>query len=147
MSLVRSVLTIPAVASALWVARPVSSDQSNDINRVAISSYSSGESSTERPMEKVRTTATEQAVMGRKIRIQKLLTTLDRVAEISMQMSPERSSTLEPVIVDLAERTLELTSNDTVRNDSTDQKLGQLELTLDRLVGVLGKIVEPEVSL
>jgi hypothetical protein len=86
-------------------------------------------------------------VVARKIRLQRLLGALDQVAEASLQMSPERAAYLEPVIVDLAEQTVALSEDQTITRASTETDLDRLETTVERLVQVVGRMVEPELSI
>jgi hypothetical protein len=149
MSLLKSVVMIPAVASALWVARSPQVKVQKASSEVS-TEVSTDFSSAVKMDDVVSTVAGEDAaakVPMRKLRLQNLLATLNNIAEVSMQMAPERSANLEPIIVDLAERTIELTGAAAIQQESTDEKISQIEMTIDRLVGALNKSVEPEVSL
>lgn len=83
----------------------------------------------------------------RRLRIERLLISLDRVAEVALQMKPETTQRLEPVIVDLAEQTLELVGSDEIQNVKTDTELDRLETTVGELVNAMNKVIEPEMSL
>jgi hypothetical protein len=89
----------------------------------------------------------ERQVIARRMRIERIMMTLDYVAEVTMQMHPDQLDSVEPVIVDLAEQTLELTSVEAVLDEGTDEDLDELESTVDDLVIAIERYVEPEMNL
>lgn len=95
---------------------------------------------------KVQTLGNEP-IIKRKMRIERLLVSLDRVASVAIQMRPENAERLEPVIVDLAEQTLELVTHEAIQNNETDIELDRLEVTVGRLVKTMNRMIEPEMSL
>jgi hypothetical protein len=89
----------------------------------------------------------ESVLTQRKLRIQRLLISLDKVAAVAVQMKPENAERLEPVIVDLAEQTLNLVGQSEIQNVKTDSELDRLELTVGELANALSRTIEPEISL
>lgn len=88
-----------------------------------------------------------EVIVGRRLRIERILFSLETMAEASVQMSPDHASLIEPVITDLAEQTIELTDSDAVMDSSTDDEIEEIEKTLDQLVTAVERMVEPEMSL
>lgn len=86
-------------------------------------------------------------VLQRKERIQNVLIALDQVAEITAQMKPETADRIEPVIVDLAEQTIDLANERALQSDETDAALGKIEATVTELIRTMNRYVEPEASL
>ncbi len=86
-------------------------------------------------------------VLQRKERIQNVLLALDQVAEITAQMKPETADRIEPVIVDLAEQTIDLANERALQSDETDAALGKIEATVTELIRTMNRYVEPEASL
>jgi hypothetical protein len=95
----------------------------------------------------VSQTQNEEKIVLRRLRAERLLVTIHRVAELASQLSPDRAHRVEPVLVNLAEQTVTLTSREAAKSASTDVELEKLEVVLDRLASVLDHFVEPEVSL
>lgn len=89
----------------------------------------------------------KEEVMIRQLRIERILMTLDQLATIAVHMPPERAATLEPVLVELADQTMELTTEKAVVSVKTDSALEKIEATLERLGSALERLVEPEMSL
>lgn len=89
----------------------------------------------------------EAVLTQRKVRIQRLLISLDKVAAVAIQMKPENTERLEPVIVDLAEQTLNLVGQSEIQNVKTDSELDRLELTVGELANALNRMIEPELTL
>ena len=106
-------------------------------------------SKTKKPavVEPPKTAPVLQAVAQRRERIARLLVMLDHVASATLQLKPETASRVEPVVVDLAEQTIDLSSDGVIREDSTDARLMKLETTVSALVKVMRKYVEPEMEL
>ncbi len=86
-------------------------------------------------------------IYERKARVQRVLLALDRVAAATLQMKPETASRLEPVIVDLAEQAVDLSSEEALSSPSTDAILTHLEETVSHLIQTMSRVVEPEISL
>lgn len=86
-------------------------------------------------------------VLQRKERIQNILVALDRLAEITAQMKPETADRIEPVVVDLAEQTIDLANARALQSSETDASLNKIEHTLLELTRALSRYVEPEASL
>lgn len=115
--------------------------------------FNAGASMTKPVSAKVQSVAsTKLAAAGdlivqRKLRIERLLISLDQVAAVTLMMKPETASRLEPVIVDLAEQTLKLVDNDAIVSVKTDNELDRLEVTVGSLMKTMDRVIEPEVSL
>lgn len=92
-------------------------------------------------------TLTTDTVLTRRLRIERILMTLDGIAQVALQMSPDQALRIEPVLVDLAEQTIELSDEDLVRTSDADRELNEIENTVDELVAAIEKMVEPEHSL
>lgn len=88
-----------------------------------------------------------EAIIEKRIRIERLLVSLDSIAAVALQMQPEHSSRLEPVIVDLAERTLELVDADVLATARADDELEEIESTVDGLMETMTRWVETETTL
>ena len=88
-----------------------------------------------------------QFVLQRKERIQKVLVTLDHIAQLAAQMKPETADRVEPVIVDLAEQAIELANERALRANETEASLKKIELTVSQLSHTIDRYVEPEASL
>ena len=86
-------------------------------------------------------------IIERRLRIEGLLSNLDHVAAVAMQMKPEEADRLEPVIVDLAERTLELVDAEQLVQPSAEQELEDLETALSSLMEALTRQVQTEAVL
>ncbi len=96
-----------------------------------------------RGLNQIRTAA----VLQRRERLQKVLLSLDGIAQATLQLRPETASRIEPVVVDLAEQAIELTRDDSVVSGEADQALLKLENTVSQLVQTMSRYVEPEMSL
>lgn len=88
-----------------------------------------------------------ELLIQRRLRIERLLISLDRAASVAIQMHPQNSQRLEPVIVDLAEQTLNLVGSSEIQNVKTDSELDRLETTVGELMSAMNKMIEPEMSL
>ncbi len=88
-----------------------------------------------------------ELLIQRRLRIERLLISLDKAASVAIQMHPQNSQRLEPVIVDLAEQTLNLVGSSEIQNVKTDSELDRLETTVGELVSAMNKMIEPEMSL
>jgi hypothetical protein len=122
MNIVRVALMIPAFAGSVLLAK-------------------------EAPPKSAPAAKASYSVIYRRMRIDRVLTTLDQVAAVTQQMSPEHSNRIEPVLVDLAEQTLGLVDEETIGAKETDQQLDRIEETLTGLMRSVNRMVEPEVML
>lgn len=154
MTLIKSALALPALVAGLWLAKeapPVKEAAlaSAGVRTIEaqISDKISDVKAHRASPESRREAKLTEAVVTRRVRIERILMTLDRVAEVTLQMNPDKAMRLEPVLVDLAEQTIKLTSADAVLRTSTDNELDQIEKTVDRLVTVVERTVEPEMTL
>lgn len=170
MNILRTALVIPAVISGLWVVETVNPISVERVKASVVAPIPLAPKEAEvktpegaRRFEEARSesvsapaaskaavekaTAQEDRVVERRIRIERLLMALDHVAAVALQMQPEQAERLEPVIVDIAEQTLELVSDSQIRQTSTDGELDRLEDMLGKLIGSMSRMVEPEMSL
>ncbi len=92
-------------------------------------------------------TSKEALASDRRVRIENILGALNRVAEVSMQMDPDRAAELEPVILDLAEQAMELSASEVVVKASTDAELTKIEDQVKELTIALAGSIEPEMTL
>ncbi len=86
-------------------------------------------------------------VAQRKARIQSVLVQLDQVAQVTAQMKPETADRVEPVIVDLAEQTIDLANERALQAAETDATLARIEETVAHLTRTMNRYIEPEASL
>jgi hypothetical protein len=86
-------------------------------------------------------------VLQRKARIQNVLLQLDHIAEVTAQMKPETADRVEPVIVDLAEQTIDLANEKALRSSETDSALTKIEATVGQLGKTMNRYIEPEANL
>lgn len=93
-----------------------------------------------------RADSTQESIL-RRVRVERILVTLDHVAAVAVQMNPDHADRIEPVINDLAEQSLELASEEAVSTSASDEDLERIEKTIDGLVTALDRMVEPELSL
>lgn len=152
MSLMKAAVLIPAVASGLWLVKTgppeVYSEPHGGAGEAEIQTPDSPDSLEVASVHGMDPSSDEvEAVISRRIRIERILMALDGVAEVALQMSPEQSARLEPVIIDLAEQTLELTTEDAAFRGSTDVELSEIEATLEKLVTAVERLVEPEMTI
>jgi hypothetical protein len=139
MSRIKAVIVLPMLTSSgIALSQP---------RLAAAVAGNPGSAAARQEQNKVTKTMVREEVMLRQLRIERLLTALDRVAEAAGKMQPERAQALEPVVLDLAGQALNLTSERAVLNSATDEELEKLEKTVQRLMTVLSKHVEPEMSL
>ncbi len=73
--------------------------------------------------------------------------TVERLNEVAMQMKPEESIRLDPVLNDIAQETLDLVDDDSLSADQLDDQIGALEKTVSHLVKSLQREIEPEATL
>jgi hypothetical protein len=133
MSLLKVALVVPALMSGLfWVK---------------IDPGVPGEFPPPAVEEKSEGSELEREVISRRIRIEKILMTLEYVAEVTMEMHPDQLDAVEPVIADIADQTLELTSIEAVLDEATDKDLQEIEATVDDLVYAIERYVEPQINL
>jgi len=150
MTLIKFALVLPALVAGLWLAReapPVKEAAFASTGVRAVEAKISDVKARRVSPESRREAKLTEAVVTRRVRIERILMTLDRVAEVTLQMSPDKAMRLEPVLVDLAEQTVKLTSAEAVLRTSTDNELDEIEKTVDRLVTVVERTVEPEMTL
>ena len=146
MTFLKAAVIVPSLVSGVWLAKIDRSNVNYEDPNLALMAVDLG--SPEAGIEPVaKKRMVEEQVVTRKLRIERILVALDRVAETAMQMNPDRAASLEPVILDLANQTLELTDASEVAKADTDEALDELETTISELVGVIGRLVEPEMSL
>lgn len=161
MTFIKTAILIPALVSGFWLARTAPISAASPATIPASAPDSSGPQPSPSVMDsaeqersafeveraRAQKVVNEGAALNRRLRIERILVTLDRVAEVAGQMNPDQAAELEPVIVDIAERTLDLSDDESVRRSSTDDELTEIERTVDRLVTVVENMVEPEMSL
>jgi hypothetical protein len=143
-AILKSLAMVPAVVSGFWFAQQRPSFLFHE-KKVPLST-----SLVHGPKQAPAGPANEdvsELIIERKLRIEFLLNTLERVAEVSQEMAPERAAALEPAIADLMEQLLDLSSASSLVNPDTDSVLTQLEATVQELLDSLAKAVEPETSL
>jgi len=141
----KSFAIIPALVSGFWFAqqRPKILFHVRD-NSAALNSSIHAPS---KPLGGGVEKDISELIIERKLRIEFLLNTLERVAEVAQQMAPERAAILEPTIADLMEQLIDLSSASAIAKPETDATLTQLESTVQRLLESLVSTVEPETSL
>lgn len=152
MNFLRAALTVPIFAGGLMVAKqsnPTAPFKSADLSMLNIGQIEKVKSAPVTDISPVaeRRVASEESVTYRRLRIERVLMTLDSVAAVAMQMQPEQASRIEPVLVDLAERTLLLVEDDAIKKTSTDAELDEIEETLTGLMSSINKTIEPEARL
>lgn len=86
-------------------------------------------------------------LVSRRLRIERLLVSLGSVAEVVLRMNPSYIERIEPVLIDLTKSALELSVDQALVDDRTDDELDRLENELEQLARALGRTVEPEFSL
>ncbi|RYZ77313.1 MAG: hypothetical protein EOP05_02185 [Proteobacteria bacterium] len=138
-SAVPTLLIAPVLASSLFIGSISEDAQATALN--------DPRSKVESSRAQLVSETVSRSLVQRRLRIERLLVSLDSIAEVALQMKPETTQRLEPVIVDLAEQTLSLVGGDEIQNVKTDSELDRLELTVSQLVGALNKMIEPEMSL
>lgn len=143
MAIIKTLIFIPAALSGLWFAQPTMDPSPLRAERKAKAGTVSEATQSAQELE----LGPGHDVMARRMRLHNVLSQLDVVAGICMQMAPERSARLEPVLVDLAEQALRLSDDATIRRASTENELDKLEATIARLVKAISRVVEPEFSL
>ncbi|MES2964749.1 MAG: hypothetical protein V4760_12725 [Bdellovibrionota bacterium] len=170
MTLLRTAIAVPAFIVGVLTFQRIGAEseaQMIPIPNVTIESSAGGQaksaltaksgSSSRIPQKKVSsdvetvdsgaTHAAADLIVERRLRIEGLLTNLDHVAAVALQMKPEESDRLEPIIVDLAERTLELVDAEQLSDPSADLELDDLEETLKGLMQALTRQVATETTL
>lgn len=100
-----------------------------------------------RPLDREAAVLQTNFVLQRKARIARVLLALDRVAQATLQLKPDTASRIEPVVVDLAEQAVDLSSDEALHSTDTDATLSKIEDTVSHLVRTMGRLVEPEMSL
>lgn len=167
MNILRTALVIPAVVSGLWVVQTVNPTSFEKVKTTVVApmpiapkeaevklpegtrrfEQAKAESASATKAAVTRAATQENQIIERRIRIERLLMALDQVAAVALQMQPEQAERLEPVIVDIAEQTLELVPDAQIKLASTDGELDRLEDMLGKLIGSMNRMVEPEMSL
>lgn len=165
-NLAKSSLVLPAAVSSFWlvdvgqVFGPGEADQQEllvttfnphrDVNREFDEDpnliFDSNDGSIEAQGAIPESNVPEQVALNR-ARIERILSALNRVAEVSMQMEPERASQLEPVILDLAEQAMALSTQEIAIQASTFSDLEKIETTVKRLSHAVATSIEPELQL
>jgi hypothetical protein len=150
MGLIKTLAVIPLLVSGLYLIKADSGVSSAGLAGPAALVQVTDESGGGQDLPKGLDTGEselEREVIARRMRIERIMMALDYVAEVTLQMHPDQIDAVEPVIVDLAEQTLELTSVEAVLDEATDEDLDQLETTVDDLVLAIERYVEPEMNL
>lgn len=139
MTIFQTALIVPAVALGATF----------DSHQVTASAARFGERSMAMPKRGDETQVQPQMnfVLRRKERIQNVLIQLDRIAQVTAQMKPETADRVEPVLVDLAEQTIELATEQGLQSPETDAVLERIEATVLQLTKTMNRYVEPEASL
>lgn len=151
----KNAIVIPAVLSSIWFANLARETRAIHL-LVPFEVQKLGSSAIERVHSK-KTEATdpgpgtlsllESAVIERRMRVERVLVLLDAVAEATMTMGPEQASWVEPVLEDIAERSIGLISDEALLSDQSETELLEIEESVGKLVEVIDKMVEPEMSL
>lgn len=162
MNLAKASVVIPAAVSSFWLVTPAKSymsgtsshadasfeipiptslDQAND------STGSESGMTQEAGYESSKDVAVDEMTSVRRMRIENILAVLNRVAEVSLQMEPERAAQLEPVILDLAEQAMALSQKEVVVKASTGRDLDHIEKVVRRLSHAVANSIEPEMQL
>ncbi|MES2857119.1 MAG: hypothetical protein V4692_14720 [Bdellovibrionota bacterium] len=144
MMILRAALVIPAFASGLWFSESTVAPASA---AGPVKAEASQAKKSSPAMSPVAVQKPNESVVARRLRIERVLMTLDHVAAVALQMNPESSERIEPVLVDLAEKTLELIDEDSIRSASADGELDRIEETLTGLMQTMNRMIEPEMTL
>lgn len=88
-----------------------------------------------------------QAIASRRARIDRFLENIEVVRTVSQQMAPERSAQIDMVLEEMESEAQELASEAGLRDQATDEKISELEISLNRLISTFGRLLEPEVKL
>ena len=146
-------VVIPAAVSSLWLVSPAKSFMSGRADGTgAASAEQAVEASFDVPVPtsldaRMENPGADELTVVRRTRIENILAVLNRVAEVSMQMEPERAAQLEPVILDLAEQAMALSQREVVVKASTAKDLDQIEKVVRRLSHAVANSIEPEMQL
>lgn len=151
----KSAIVIPAVLSSIWFANLARETGAMNLI-IPFEVQKIGSSAFERVHSKKVEAAgsglgtlslLESAVIERRMRVERVLVLLDAVAEATMTMGPEQASWVEPVLEDIAERSIGLISDDALLSDQSETELIEIEESVGKLVEAIDKLVEPEMSL
>jgi hypothetical protein len=148
MVLLKAALIIPVMATSFMFMHtgPIETVQAADPNmRESGSPITRLEAQAQREVEDM--SLLEQQMLSRRLRVERILFALDHVADVASHMSPERIASVEPVLTNLAEQTLELNSGEAMLDRDTDEKLDDLEDSVDGLVQAVELYIEPEMTL
>lgn len=155
MNLAKVSVVIPAAVSSFWLVSPAKSYMNRGasveqtVDETGFNSPNFADPKLAAPSVQTLEAGVEgdEVTLVRRTRIENILAVLNRVAEVSMQMEPERAAQLEPVILDLAERAMELSQKEVVLKASTARDLDQIEKTVRRLSHAVANSIEPEMRL
>lgn len=158
MTFLRAALAIPAFVTAMFLFNRIGAESRADVVMIPNTTLEAAKPRAATTIKKeaekhadlakpVADRSSLDAIIERRLRIDGLLSNLDHVAAVAMQMKPEESDRLEPIIVDLAERTLELVDAEELRDPSADTELDDLESTLKGLMQALTRQVQTETTL
>lgn len=160
LDILRSAFLVPIFASGAWLVQtgppeaPINFIEPSESLELFSAPESWGPEAHEQMRDQIRQSgqqvqysSNEDAIISRRLRIERILITLDGIAAAALQMNPDQAVQIEPVLVELAEQTLLLTSEDAVLEPSTDGELTEIEETVEDLVVAVERMVEPEMSL
>ena len=156
MNLAKVSVVIPAAVSSFWLVNPAKSYMNrgtniektvHDVGGEPLVAYDDPNMATGDIHQLEASTEADEVMVVRRTRIENILAVLNRVAEVSMQMEPERAAQLEPVILDLAEQAMALSQKEVVVKASTGRDLDQIEKTVRRLSHAVANSIEPEMQL
>lgn len=164
-NLAKSSLVLPAAVSSFWLVDPVQSylgPASPSDRELLITTFEPHAANIDNEivddphfavdasrgfLEAQGVVGADEPVVANRIRIEKILEVLNRVAEASIQMEPERASQLESVVLDLAEQAMALSTQDVAIKASTLKDLEKIELTVQKLSNAVANSIEPEMQL
>ena len=162
MTLLRTAIAVPAFLVGVFAFQRIGADSQAQMIPIPNSTIQAIQGGEEMPQQKVARKTAQRSepkidrqidrtaadkIVERRLRIEGLLSNLDHVAAVAMQMKPEESDRLEPIIVDLAERTLELVDAEQLADPSADLELDDLEETLKGLMQALTRQFATETTL
>ncbi len=139
MGLLKIAALVPAVASGLWLADRGASvaNHPTTLSREAVLVQSI-------PSDRI---SREDILIQRQIRIERILKLIDLLTEATQLMNPDQAWRIEPVLLDLTDQTLELVEEGVVSRPWADEKIKDIENSLERLVQALEKTVATEISI
>jgi len=131
---------VSVVIGGLWIARGKGEGARFDIPDTESASISFQTSS-------VSLGPSVNTIANRRARIERLLQNIEVVRAVSQQMTPERAAQIDLVLDEMTSEAQELTSESALGDRSTDEKISELEDSLNRLIAAFGRLLEPEVKL